>query len=214
MVVPLICPYETVILAAGDFPVREESLSLLRKAREIICCDSAAEHLLSAGLEPHHIVGDMDSLAPSVRQRYQSRIRYFPEQETGDLAKALRFCMSLNRNGIHVMGIGGKREDHILANLSVLFAYSQYLELQAITNYGVFHPIRQATIFESAPKQQVSVFSMIPGTLFTYHGLKYPLKDATLAEWWQGALNEACGPLFTIEIHGGGALVFREFMPK
>jgi thiamine pyrophosphokinase len=210
----MIYPYKTVVLAAGDFPEREEALVMLRQAEEVICCDSAADLLLHAGLEPCYIIGDMDSLSSSVRRRYASRIRHFPEQETNDLAKALQFCMSRQRNGIHLMGIGGKREDHAIANLSVMFAYSRHLELQAITNYGVFHPVRKTTVFESVPKQQVSVFSLIYGTLFTYEGLKYPLTNAPLSEWWQGTLNEACDTRFTVEIHGGGALVFREFTLK
>ena len=54
---------EIVILAAGDFPQAAAPLRALREAGVRICCDSAAEALVAHGLEPDHIIGDLDSLS-------------------------------------------------------------------------------------------------------------------------------------------------------
>ncbi|MDR3093981.1 MAG: thiamine diphosphokinase [Bacteroidales bacterium] len=208
---PLISPCRTVIVAAGDFPLHETALSMLQQAETLVCCDGAASNLLQYGMEPHQIVGDMDSLSPTLRQRFHERILHIPSQDCNDLAKALRFCIRNQLKDICLLGISGKREDHSLANLSILLEYSLDANIQAFTDYGVFNPIRQTTVFESVPQQQVSVFSFTPATLFTFHGLKYPVTDAPLVELWQGSLNEACGKEFTIQMSEGKALVFRVF---
>jgi thiamine pyrophosphokinase len=184
---------------------------VLRQAETVVCCDGAASSLLQYGMEPHHIVGDMDSLSPTLRERFRERIHHDPNQDSNDLAKAIRFCLRHDLKDVCLLGTSGKREDHSLANLSILLEFSQYANIQAISDYGVFNPIRQTTTFESVPRQQVSIFSFTPDTLFTFHGLKYPVVGAPLGELWQGSLNEACGKEFTVEMTEGKALVFRVF---
>jgi thiamine pyrophosphokinase len=202
-----------VIIAAGDFPSHETALSVLRQAEIVVCCDGAAGSLLQYGMEPHHIVGDMDSLSPAISERFRERIHHCANQETNDLTKAIRFCIQHEWKDLCLLGITGKREDHSLANLSIMLEQSQYANIQAITDYGVFNPIRQTTVFESVPRQQVSIFSFTSAALFTFHGLKYPVTGAPLGELWQGSLNEACGKEFTVEMTEGKALVFRAFFP-
>ena len=51
-----------VILANGDFPSHPISLGKLQDAQTIICCDGAVNHLVKNGMEPHYILGDMDSI--------------------------------------------------------------------------------------------------------------------------------------------------------
>ena len=67
-------PYEImksniVILANGDFPSHPVPLKQLSGADKIICCDGAAGALVSAGMEPDFIVGDLDSLDYAIRER-------------------------------------------------------------------------------------------------------------------------------------------------
>ncbi|MBQ3926716.1 MAG: thiamine diphosphokinase, partial [Bacteroidaceae bacterium] len=54
--------FDAVIVAAGDFPQHPLPLSILHDAPHIICCDGAAQTLISKGIIPHAIVGDGDSL--------------------------------------------------------------------------------------------------------------------------------------------------------
>ncbi|MBQ1707514.1 MAG: thiamine diphosphokinase, partial [Bacteroidales bacterium] len=77
-----------VILAAGDFPGRETPLAALREADVRICCDSATEALVEAGMEPDRIIGDMDSLSAVYRARYAGIITHITEQDDNDLTKA------------------------------------------------------------------------------------------------------------------------------
>ncbi|MDH8702249.1 thiamine pyrophosphokinase [Dysgonomonadaceae bacterium PH5-43] len=211
--IPLLQDFKTIILANGAFPTHKVPLSFLYSADRIICCDGAIINLLQTGLEPNHIVGDLDSISDVLQKRFQSILHHCPDQETNDLAKAVKFCIENEWTHITILGATGKREDHSIGNLSLLADYNEEVDIQLITDYGVFNP--QSTnnsVYESQPKQQVSIFSLTPDTLFDSEGLVYALNKRALTSWWQGSLNEAQGNSFTLNMNKGKALVFREFI--
>jgi len=208
--VPHTYPYHTVILANGTFPRHPVPLSFLSNASRIICCDGAAEALVEHGLDPDHIVGDMDSLSQVLRQRYSHCLHQYDEQESNDMTKSVNFCAKMQWDGITIVGATGKREDHTIGNISLLTDYAAYVNVQLITDYGVFVPLLKSAHFESFAGQQTSIFCITPDTVFTFHGLKYILSGQKITSWWQGTLNEALGDGFFIEIDHGKALVFRE----
>ena len=211
--IPLTSPYRTVILAGGDFPRHPLPLSFMRDASQIICCDGATEALLNYGLEPDYITGDLDSLSHSLQQRFGYCIHRNTCQNTNDLTKAVNFCVEKQWKEITIVGATGKREDHSIGNISLIPDYADYAQVQLITDYGVFVPLKESGHFESYAKQQVSIFSITPQTLFTLRGLKYPLTKQKLPQWWTGTLNESTGDDFYIEMDCGKALLFRVF-PK
>ena len=213
MTKPFIYPYHTVILANGAFPRHPGASSLLHKASRIICCDGATDNLLEHGFEPDHIVGDLDSLSPMLQQRYSHCLHHDSDQNSNDLTKAVNFCMQRQWNEITILGATGKREDHSIGNVSLLADYATNAKIQMITDYGVFMPMIKSEYFECFSGQQVSIFSLTPDTVFTFHGLKYPLTKQTIPSWWQGTLNEALGAVFMIEMDKGKALVFRQHLP-
>ena len=97
---------ETIILADGDFPSHPLALEWLRQCPYVVCCDGAANTYIRSGRMPEAIVGDGDSLLPDIKERYASLIHSEAEQETNDLSKAFRFCLSQGRRDIH----GGYRK--------------------------------------------------------------------------------------------------------
>ena len=208
--IPFIYPYHTVILANGAFPQHPIPLSFLREASRIICCDGATESLLKYGLEPDFIVGDLDSLSHQLQQRYSPILHHNKDQETNDLTKSVNFCVEKQWNEITILGATGKREDHSIGNISLLLNYAANANVQMITDHGVFMPLLSSARFESFSGQQVSIFSLTYDTLFTFHGLKYPLTKQSISSWWQGTLNEALGDEFLIEMNNGKALIFRQ----
>ena len=209
--IPLTYPYHTVIVANGAFPRHPVPLSFLREASRIVCCDGATETLLGYGFKPDYIVGDMDSLSLELQQRYSHCLHHDSDQYTNDLTKSVKFCAEKQWNEITIVGATGKREDHSLGNISLLVDYTSSVKVQLITDYGVFVPLLKSGSFESFAGQQVSIFSLASDTVFTFHGLKYPLTGQTITSWWQGTLNEAIGSEFFIGMDHGKALVFRNF---
>ena len=173
-------PAETVILADGDFPCHSVPLEILRNARRIICCDGAVSSLLSEGLEPFSIVGDCDSVGPDIAVRYADRLYRIAEQETNDLTKSVKWCVERGFNDLAILGGTGKREDHTLGNISLLADYSVSASVSMVTDHGIFRAVSESCRFLSVPGQQVSVFSLDPGTAITSEGLKFPLKSMKL----------------------------------
>lgn len=198
---------ETIILADGDFPSYSLARKWLKECPYVVCCDGAANAYIRSGEVPDAIVGDGDSLLPELKERYVSLIHSESEQETNDLSKAFRFCLSQGRRDITIMGATGKREDHTIANISLLADYMDQADVRMLTNYGIFVPIGEDSLFESCPGEQVSIFNM-SSTELSGDGLAYPLSVFT--NWWQGTLNEAVGERFLIRTNGK-VLVFRAY---
>ena len=210
MTIPFTYSYHTVIIANGIFPRHPVPLTFLHEASRIICCDGATESLLDDGSEPDFIVGDLDSLSLELKYRYNHCLYHDTDQETNDLTKAVKFCTERQWNEITILGATGKREDHSIGNISLLADYTANAKVQMITDYGVFIPLLKSGRFECFAGQQVSIFALTPDTVFTFHGLKYPLTEQKLSSWWQGTLNEALADEFYIGMNCGKALVFRQ----
>ena len=209
--IPLIQNFKTIVLADGNFPKHKIPLEFLFNAERIICCDGAAQNLLNVGLKPNYIIGDLDSVSEDIKKNFSSILIYRVEQETNDLTKAVQFCLENKHTEITILGATGKREDHTLGNLSLLADYSQNANVQMLTDYGVFNCIFKTSTLESYSGEQISIFSLQPGTAFTFHNLLYPVKNRSLTSWWQGTLNEAESNSFTISFDKGNVLVFREY---
>lgn len=202
---------EAVILADGAFPEHEIPLGILDNAEHIICCDGGAAGLVGYGLEPEAIVGDMDSLEKEFLKRYADRLYQDNDQETNDLTKAVRWCCDRNFSDVIIVGATGKREDHTIGNISLLAEYSRLLNVRMVTDTGTFIPCNNTCSIRSARGQQVSVFSIDPGTAITSKGLLYPLDKRRLLNWWEATLNEATGDVFELIFEKGPVLVFLSF---
>jgi thiamine pyrophosphokinase len=128
-------------------------------------------------------------------------IPYYPDksEEYNDLQKALKYCTANGYDNILLLGCGGLREDHFIANLSILAMYSKEMHLTMLTEHGVFNVLRGTSTFHSLPGMQVSVFARSPHTKLTFTGLKYPVNDRSFKWLWEGSLNEAVGDTFTVE---------------
>lgn len=201
---------DCVILCNGLFPTHEIPLTILKKAKTIICCDGATQKLLDFGKEPTVIVGDLDSASDDILERFSDRIFHNPDQETNDLTKAAQWAVSHGIESITILGATGLREDHTLGNISLLAEYESLFDsVQMVTDSGVFISISQTMECKSFCGQQVSLFSLNPTTMVASKNLKYPLPK-TFQSWWCGTLNESLSNSFTIETNGC-VIVFRNF---
>lgn len=202
---------KTIILADGSFPEHEIPLGYLKNAERIICCDGSAEQLLKAGMVPDAIVGDLDTLPAGIAERFSDRIYRSTEQETNDLTKAVNWCAGKGYKDLVILSATGKREDHTIGNISLLAEYVKETSVIMVTDTGIFIPFKESSSVSTLPGQQVSVFSVDPGTEITSEGLKYPLKDLRLTNWWVATLNEAVGKNVSLIFNGGPVIVYLKF---
>lgn len=204
---------KTVILAAGDFPSNSVPLDILKRADRILCCDSSVVSLLEHDMEPDAVVGDLDSLPQSVRDRFPERIVHIDEQDDNDLAKTFRYAISNDWKDIVILGATGKREDHTLGNISRLAEFVRDApDIAMVSDYGVFRvflpPFAEMTV---APATQISIFSFSPDDPITATGLKYEVNKLKLPLWYTATLNETVADTVTFSFQKSPLVVFESF---
>lgn len=200
-------PFTTAIVANGEVPSSELSIRLLRKVKRIICCDGALQKLLSINIIPDVIVGDGDSMDREELSRHNIPYHADRSEEYNDLQKALKYCQANGYDDVLLLGCGGLREDHFIANLSIMVMYSEKMRLAMLTEHGVFNVMRGTSMFRSVPGMQVSVFPSNLHTKLSFSGLKYPVNNRSFNWLWEGSLNESVGSAFTVEADGGEPVV-------
>ena len=200
-------PFTTAIVANGEAPSSELSIRLLRKMKRIICCDGAFQKLLSINIIPDVIVGDGDSMDREELSRHNIPYHADRSEEYNDLQKALKYCQANGYDDVLLLGCGGLREDHFIANLSIMVMYSEKMRLAMLTEHGVFNVMRGTSMFRSVPGMQVSVFPSNLHTKLSFNGLKYPVNNRSFNWLWEGSLNESVGSAFTVEADGGEPVV-------
>lgn len=189
---------EVLVLANGEFPIHHLPLSLLQRDIPIVCCDGAIEALDKFGKTPLALIGDGDSVSEELKNKYLDRWYFIADQETNDLTKAMNYCIEKGFKEVAILGATGKREDHTLANISLLIEYSKQVNVRMFTDYGVFVPISQTTTLSSFAKQQVSIFSLDANNPLTSKNLRYPIENRKFKYWWEASLNEAIEENFTL----------------
>ena len=204
---------EVVVLANGEFPTHQIPLSLLQRQIPVVCCDGAIESLDKFGKTPLALIGDGDSVSEILKNKYLDRWHFIADQETNDLTKAMNYCIEKEFKNIAIIGATGKREDHTLANISLLTEYARKVNVRMFTDYGVFVPIFETTTFQSFAKQQISIFSIDATNKLTSQNLRYPIEDRQFKYWWEGSLNEAIKENFTL-ITKGEVIIYQTYEIK
>ncbi len=176
-----------VILAAGDFPKRGSAARrILEGALTVVCCDSAADaYRAKVGREPSVALGDGDS----VRGPFDAFVKV-EEQDTNDLAKAIRLCAERGWRDPIALGVTGKREDHTLGNVF----RAMEAGVTVVTDYGIFRPLEAGpNAFDVIPGAAVSVFATDKRTRMSSDGLAWPLAGVTFENLYCATLNRATG---------------------
>lgn len=197
--------FDMVIVANGSYPENEVGQTIIRHARHLIACDGAALSLIDHGIRPGQmtVVGDGDSLSAELKTRLN--FLHMAEQDDNDLTKATRHVATLPHiqegSRIAYLGATGKREDHTLANISLMMRYYSEFHLQPvmITDHGYFIPTQGNSTFKTFARQQVSIFNFgckqLKSKGLVWDSFAY---DAL----WQGTLNEAQGDEISFQADG------------
>lgn len=153
----------------------------------VVAVDGGLRHTRALDLTPDWLIGDMDSAAKSdltsLDQTDVRKIQYPVEKDTTDFELAFRELAKADIKRVLLVGVGGGRLDHTLANLLLLgrsewpFAIEFY--------HGDCHAkVATATeAFDEILKPDTTV-SLLPlcmqATGVTTSGLYYPLNKATI----------------------------------
>ena len=193
-----------VIICAGDFPQKEYPKYLISTADYIICCDGAFQTWLKKAPSifgdlrlPNAIVGDMDSLSPSIQKKYSSIMVRIAEQDTNDQTKAFKYIIENYKDVeyIHILGASGKREDHTIGNLSLLMEYCRMpirdnLQIDIVSDYSTAFAITDSCELHIGEGRTISIFSPDNSLNIESEGLVWPTDSVVFDNWWKATLNK------------------------
>lgn len=154
----------------------------------VICADGGLEKAKSYGILPDIIIGDFDSVKPSVLKQYESHNipikKFAAEKDFTDMEIAVEFAVSKGYNNMILTGASGTRLDHTLGNIMLMEKYYKIgVHITIIDNNNEMKIISDNSelIIEFKDGYYISI---IPVTDFiqglTLVGFKYPLNNVNV----------------------------------
>lgn len=200
----------TLIIAASTDADTGSLPRLAQSADLIIAADGGAARALAAGVRPHVVVGDMDSLAPdvlhSLRQAGVEIVTVPSRKDETDLELALVEAVRRGADDITIAGALGGRLDHTLGNVYLL----AMPQLRGRRVRLVDGRVEAFVIWEQANirGQRGDTVSLIPLTPevrgIETEGLEYPLRRESLFMGpGRGISNVMLGPVARVSTADG-----------
>lgn len=176
----------------------------------LIAADGGAIPALDYGVVPDAVVGDLDSIDDSVRGRVpRERLRRVANLDTTDLEKAIEFALQLGMSEVDIVGAGGGRADHALANLSVLTNHRGRARITMHDELFAISLVEGLESIEGPIGTVVSFVALGQCTGITTTGMRWDLDDFTLGFGPRGIHNEIASSPATISVRTGDLLLFR-----
>ena len=199
-----------VIFGAGnEFP---EKTALPEDDSYIIAADGGLKTLEKLGIEPDHIVGDLDSLNEQPDESIFTKLPHV--KDTTDTFEAVKIGQSRGCTEFHIYGGTGGRLDHTLANIQLAGMLSQIGQKAFI--YGHNYIITAVTdgsfSLPCCGSGFVSVFALsdiCKGV--DIRGLMYETDNAELTNTFSlGVSNEFIGKPAEISVKSGTLCIYYE----
>jgi thiamine pyrophosphokinase len=203
-----------LIFANGELPELNKARLLIQRDDYIICADGGTRHGLALNLQPHLVIGDMDSLKEGQWQKLENAgipVELYPhDKNETDLELAILRAMELEPKEILVIAALGGRFDHALGNIALL-SDSRLSAFQARFDDGV------EEIFFCREQVEVrgrsaDIVSLIPwgGPVqgIQTQGLRWTLNRETLhPQKTRGISNEMLSDAASISVESGLLLI-------
>lgn len=175
-----------IVVAGGDPPTAAELAAIPARAL-VIAADSGVGALHAVGRVPDAVVGDLDSADPghvdAARTGGARVVRHPADKDATDLELALAAARDAGARQVTVLGVGGGRLDHLLANV-LLLAHPGWSDLQvdARTADATLTVVRSTRAL-TGPRGGIVTLLPLGGAAvgITTDGLRWPLRDETLS---------------------------------
>lgn len=192
---------------------------LLESADLLIAVDGGGNALAAAGIVPHMVVGDLDSLADAARQQFAAagaEIREYPvAKDETDLELALLIAAERAASRIDVLGAFGGRWDQSLSNVALLaLPELAGIAVRLRDPQQTAWLVRESSLIRGRIGDTVSLLPFGgPARGITTQGLRWELQEASLPfersrgisnvlEAAEARLHLRIGMLLVIHRHG------------
>jgi thiamine pyrophosphokinase len=200
---------EALVFAGGD-AVDPRFAAALPADAWIVAADSGLEHAQVLGLNVDLIVGDLDSVSTVALDRAvrggTEVEQHSPDKDATDLELALDAAKRAGATRVTVVGAGGGRLDHFLANVLLFVAPAwDAFELHALVGDAHIVVVRRHAELRGAIGSTVSLLTPAgPARGITTTGLRWPLRaDELPSGSTRGVSNEMTAPVATVELQDG-----------
>lgn len=169
------------LIANGEIQDLEWTAFQLRHFPFLVAVDGGLNHCRHMQLQPDLLVGDLDSVAPEILGFYACvpTLRFPSLKDETDLELAIEALIQKNVREIAVFGGLGKRMDHTLSNLCLMYRHPQQVRMEAEGETLFF--LHKAQVIPTFPGQVISLIPFQgPATGICSKGLKWELVDYTL----------------------------------
>ena len=177
------------LIVIGGFVPDGRALSLIDPHHAVICADSGLDHARSLGLRPDVVVGDMDSVDPSVLARATdegiARVQSSVDKYLTDTELAIEHALADGADAITVLWGGGDRIDHAMGVLAACSDPTldglRYVRLWAGGDLmHIARPHRPVRLTHE-PGITISLMPLTgPAIGVSTEGLRWPLRHETL----------------------------------
>ena len=188
-------------LVAGDRPLPATVEDLANDAL-VIGADGGGERLLTAGIEPDVVVGDLDSLSAVAQKQFSDRLVRDSAPDSSDLEKAVAWARTEGADDIVVIGWSGGRLDHTLAALALAFEGVQLHDDRFLVT-----AVAGSAEITAQPGTLFSLMAL-PEAVVSVGGARWNLEQEPLTMGARGMHNEvATGGRVQVECHTGKLLL-------
>ena len=198
---------QALLICNGEPPRRKLAIQIADEASLIVAADGGANIARTLGIRPGVIIGDLDSVTKQTLKFFASaehiRVR---RQDNTDLEKALDHLVDKKQTSVTILAATGKRLDHTLGNLAVLWNYTRSLAITVVADDWIAVPIDGTLKAEAKVGTTVSLIPFGACSGITLRGLQYPLTEATMAVGEIGVSNVVVKPTFSIRVRRGKML--------
>jgi thiamine pyrophosphokinase len=206
---------DAVVLAGGD-PVDPRWRPALPHPALVVAADSGLAHARTLGLAVDVVVGDLDSVDPEhlrAAVAAGSRVEQHPaDKDATDLELALDAARAAGATRALVLGAGGGRLDHFLAN-ALLLAAPQWSTMQVIALVGEARVtvVRDRAELGGRPGSLLTLLPLAGAAIgVRTTGLRWPLAGDRLEPGsTRGVSNELTAAHATVALESGVLLAIQ-----
>ncbi|MGL9725384.1 MAG: thiamine diphosphokinase [Wolbachia sp.] len=192
--------YRSIIVLNGEIP----GSSFFKQGIPIIAVDGGTNRLLSIGIQPDLVIGDLDSINQNLRVSLNAV--YLPDQDYCDFSKAITHLKTMKILPSIITGITGGAIDHILQNINVFLSTGSIFYTPAPPIVGYI--LQKGIIYFSLPKNTKMSLLGIPRAQVSTKGLKWELfLDNLTFPGKNSCFNRSLSSKISVEVHSGICLV-------
>jgi len=218
---------KAIIFCNGDLADLSRVRRHINSKTLLVGCDGGTSHILSLGLVPHVVIGDFDSIPPTIERALSAGggsssggngtgvefLRYPADKLHTDSELGLMYAIKKGCTEIILAGVRGTATDHILGNLFLL-AKKKYasLKIKIVEGNEEIELVRSHVKIAGEKGDAVSLIAIgksASGVMTK--GLFYPLNNAVLKSGTaQGIRNRLTGKYAEISLRRGAILVIHQ----